>query len=231
MLPLIIPFVLSLAQSFLQPKIAQTLVKQGVTPDVATSNAGAITQAGTALLSGIVDSAVKNTGQEDAVAAAKATGDQLALAKAQIEALTLAKADADARAKVEADSTALLDKVKPLIDQLDTIQRGEWAAEEDSRDRAAARAKAEPWDMTKTLVYAGIGFLALVTVAVFTFYGIALWFDKSTAQFDTLIVQLVTAIIGIVLTIIAYRFGTSRSSSAKDELVAQLSARRPGATR
>lgn len=99
-------------------------------------------------------------------------------------------------------------------------------ADEDSRAAAALRASAEPWDMTRTLVYGMGAFLLLLVGLVFT---VAVVQINTTGAIASEVWAQVAGLIGfatgIGVTVFAYRFGTSRSSAAKDVLIDSLSKR------
>lgn len=131
-------------------------------------------------------------------------------------------------AMVQADVLDDLERMAPMLERIHSQQRDEWTAEESSRDTAAARAKTEPWDMTKVLV----GSMLLIVTMSFGFLfwlagyqAINLESKEPTALIWSSIVYVLGVVTGIWLTVIAYRFGSSRSSVAKDVQITELARR------
>lgn len=134
-------------------------------------------------------------------------------------------------AMVQADVLDDLERMEPMLKALHTREREVWTDEEESRDHAAARAKGDSWDMAKVLV----GFTLLLTLMTFGFlfwvagYQVVATEDHeaSTASWAA-IMGIVGFITGVLLTIVTYRFGASRQSSANAVQISELS-RRMGA--
>lgn len=145
-----------------------------------------------------------------------------------IEAVAAAKVDPAIVAKVEQATLAKLDEIAPFLDKIASFESGAWAASEDSMDRAAARsANSGGPDFGAILVWWAVGAGTVILLGLFGLAAIYAFKGMSLPEMVlTLIVQTVTGILGFVALIFAYRFGTSRSSGAKDELVAQLASRR-----
>lgn len=147
-----------------------------------------------------------------------------------IEAVVAAKSDPAIMETVQAQTLVEIDKLAPLLDKVQTFQNAEWSATEDSMDRAAGRAAATAagtFDMSKPLVLWALGAATIILIGLMA--AMVLYAVKGIALPEmllTLIVQTVTGILGFVALLFAFRYGSSRSSGAKDELVAQLAARR-----
>ena len=145
-----------------------------------------------------------------------------------IQATVAAVSSPAAMVKLETNTLAELDKLAPYLDKMAQFQQAEWAASEDSMDRAAARGHAGGWDMAPPLVWWSIGAASFILAGLFALAGIYAYKGGPLPEMLlTLIVQTVTGILGFVALLFAFRFGTSRSSAAKDELVAQIATRRP----
>lgn len=144
-----------------------------------------------------------------------------------IAAVAAAQADPAVMQQAEASALETLDKLAPFLDKLAEWDKAAWAAEEESRSNAAARARAEEYDMTPLLLrgaFLVVGSLialvgAIVIVQVF----------KSESP-DTATWSALTGLIGwatgTVTVIYAYRFGTTRQSAAKDVVIGELSRRK-----
>lgn len=185
-----------------QQKITEAVAKH-TDPDTAK-------MVGATLNQGIVDLAQQLTQKSDPV-----------------EATVAAAKDPQIIQRIEAATIDKLAELAPYFDKLQQYQQQEWDAQRAEQDAAAARAKSEPWDMTRLLAYTAAGLVSFIVVGLFALNIIIAWKGTATPEtLTTLTVQMVTAVIGFMAAIVAYRFGTSRSSSAKDELVAQLAARR-----
>lgn len=134
-------------------------------------------------------------------------------------------------ALVQADVLDDLERMAPMLERIHAQQKDEWTAEEASRDAAAVRAKAEPWDMTKVLVLSMlvmVGLSAVFLFALASYQAVSLASKEPTALVWSSIVYMLGVITGIWLTVIAYRFGSSRSSAAKDVQINELSRRAGG---
>ena len=155
----------------------------------------------------VVDAAVKATGKRD-----------------PIEAVAEAKSSQVAMREVEQDVLATLDRLAPLLDKVAEWDKAAWSAEEGSRAAARQYSHDEPFMLDTRWVK--LKFIHLLSVAFVCFSG---WFV--TQNWASLTPELKGAV--ITLMIIAgwngvrdYRMGSSRSSSAKDVVIGELS-RRP----
>src|SRR5688500_8199862 len=63
--------------------------------------------------------------------------------------------------------------------------------------------------------------------ACFAFLGFALWLFKDK---ETIVTQILTAVIGLVGVIAGFRWGSSRNANRKDETIDQLLTPNPGST-
>lgn len=161
----------------------------------------------------------------DQVAAAVIETVKTATGKADpIEAVATAKADPAVMQQAEDSALATLDKMAPLLDKIEAQERQAFADSEASR-RAAQQHNADdplmidfPWLKLK--------FIHVLSIAFVSFSG---WFV--TMNWASLTPELKGAV--ITLMIIAgwngvrdYWMGSSRSSSAKDVVIGELSRRK-----
>ena len=125
-------------------------------------------------------------------------------------------------AKLEQAASDWLSQVAPLMDKIDSYERGAWAASEDSLDRAAARGvkMQESGLMGNPQFIVAAFIMFMVAGVVFT----VLYRDTFSTDMQSFVIG---AIVGGALTaVISYFFGTSRSSSAKDATINELAQRR-----
>lgn len=133
-------------------------------------------------------------------------------------------------ANAEQATMDYLDKIAPFVDKMHQMSMAEWAAGEDSMDRAAARAiqtPAEDW-MAKTLV-GGIllisGFLILLVSGVAIAQITLLPSRSPTTEVWAALTGVIGTTLGILGTVFAFRFGTNRASAGKDFIITELSKR------
>jgi hypothetical protein len=143
-----------------------------------------------------------------------------------VQAVAAAMKDPAVLQRAETAATDKLDELAPFIDKLAALDEQAWRAEEDSRDAASRRAHDEQHDqdeyLTKSIVKLMIGLLlggAILTALL------------------ALIDVDVQSIVGALLLLAggvgnefkgryAHRYGSSRSSGAKDVLIDRLSQQR-----
>ena len=172
------------------------------------------------IVNGIMSSALAANGHPDPASATDAE---------RIKATAAVLASPPLIQKVEDDALTRLDHMSPFLDKLQTYQQQEWQASEDSMDRAAAR-NVSTYDMTRPLVYSALGAGGVILVALMSALIIyALNKQALPEMLLTLIVQTVTGVLGFIALLFSFRFGSSRSSAAKDEVVAQLATVRKNA--
>ena len=191
----------------------QPLAQEKIAKEVArhTSNPETAKQVSTALTDGVVALAQQLTEKADPV-----------------EAVLVAKSNPAIMQQIEVGTMARLDELAPFLDKIHGYERDEWTASEDSMDRAAARVTAGGIDFGAILVWWSVAAGSVILVSLMALAGVYAWKGSALPEMLlTLIVQTVTGILGFIALLFAYRFGTSRSSGAKDELVAQLASRRP----
>lgn len=146
-----------------------------------------------------------------------------------IDAVAQARQVPEQLQRLEAHALEEIEKLGPILDKIAALDREAWAAEEASRDAATRRAAQEPHDqdpfLTRSVVFGAFGILALAAAlaAVLAVYG------KSTGELVGLITTGAGLIFGAFKTRIDHRYGSSRSSGAKDVVISELAARRPAA--
>lgn len=124
-----------------------------------------------------------------------------------------------------------LQKLAPLFEKIAAQDLKVWEAEDAGRDRAAARANtspAEDW-MAKTLVVGILGISGLLIIFVTAVAGVQIAFLPTrtpTTEVWAALTGIVGTTFGILGTVYAFRFGTTRNNSLKDLTVEQLSRRK-----
>ena len=181
-----------------QEKLTKELARHTDSPQVAAQVAG-----------GIVDAAKKVTGKADAIAAVAA-----------------ARADPAVMAQVEAQALANLAALAPVLDKVAELAQKDWAAEEASRDAATRRAALEPNDQGPFLTRATVGGVFGLLLAMTILAGVLAWLGKPVGEILTFITTIGGVIVGGYKTVIDHRFGSSRSSGAKDIVIQQLASNR-----
>lgn len=224
-LAFVLPLLQSLFEAFspvLRAKVTRALDKQtgdpAVSSQVADSLMGIV--AGIAGQAGVPLTTPAVPGAPAPVPAAVAADPVLAVAAVKSSPALLAQA--------EQEIDAYLDKIAPMLDKVAALEAGAWKASEESMDRAAARASAggnDDW-MTKALVG---GMLLMAGVLILFILGIAVaqvWREGTpSTEVWAAVTGLVGAVFGIATAVFAYRFGTSRSSAAKDVAIEHLTRR------
>lgn len=148
-----------------------------------------------------------------------------------VTAVAVVKGDPVLVQKAETQIADYLDKLAPVLDRLERADAQSWAASEDSMDRAHARASSSPAEdwMAKTLVLGILvvsGFLIALVAGVAITQIALLQTRTPTTEVWAALTGIVGTTLGILGTVYAFRFGTSRSSTAKDVVIAEMSAKR-----
>ena len=195
--PLLVGLGMSLIQS-LAPlaaeKVTKALDKHTDHPEI-----------GEQIVNAVVDAAKTATGIADAT-----------------EAVVAAKKDPAVMEQVQQAALLTLDQMAPMLDKIDAMERQAFKDEEDSRNSAATRSASESWDMAKWLIGGAFAMAAWlfwiiseVTLRQLSAGGIA-------SEVWAAITGLIGFTTGVLVTIFSYRFGSSRSSAAKDVLISEL---------
>jgi hypothetical protein len=126
--------------------------------------------------------------------------------------------------EVESHALDYLDKIAPFVEKLRDISKEEWAAGEDSMDRAATRAMGQAYDPARMLTHFSVGAVGSLTMFLCAWITILFLHDKAVA---TEVWAALTGLIGWLTAklggIYDNRFGTTRQSAAKDVVIQQLS--------
>ncbi len=179
-------------------KLTKTLERHTDDPNVASQIAGTV-----------IEAAKSVTGKLDEVSAVAAVRENPGLV-----------------AKVEERALENLAKLAPVLDKVAELERGAWDAEERSRDSAAARARAEANDLAPMLANWAVKGLVGMIVILAALIAAQIYFSPDHKPMG----ELVTALTGMMMlfagksnTVYDYRFGSSRSSGAKDIVISELS--------
>ena len=202
----ILPLLQSLFQVFTplaQAKLTQTLNKQ--TGDAAMS--GQMAQQ-------ILDIVKQAAGTVAPAAAPAVPADPIASA---VDAVATVRSSPTLVAKVEANVLDYLAKLSPMIDKIGALEAAAWAAEDSSRNAAAARTSGQEWRSPTVLI--ALAMLGLPYIAVAR----VLFGDGFSEQLQTVVVT--AAVTGILGYIGGYYFGTTRNNSAKDVVIAEMARR------
>jgi hypothetical protein len=215
-----IPLIQSLIEAFspvARAKVTKALDKQGLDP----TSSGAVADSLMGIVKSLAGQGLGVTVGPAGVAPAQPVADP-------VLAVAAVKSDAALLAQAEAQFTDYLDKIAPMVDRIEKLESASWQASEESMDRAAARPPAEDW-MAKALV-SGIlvvsGFLILLVAGVAIAQIVLLESRTPTTEVWAALTGIIGTTLGILGTVFAFRFGTSRQSGAKDFVIAELSARR-----
>lgn len=143
-----------------------------------------------------------------------------------LDAVVAVRNDPAALQQVEADALATLDRLAPLLDKMAQWDRETAQQHEASMDSAAKRAASEAWDMSKALVSGMFALLGLLILFVCGIAAAQAWKGDIKPEVWAQVAGLIGFATGVATTIYAYRFGTSRSSGAKDLVIGELSRRK-----
>jgi hypothetical protein len=205
--PLAVPFLVGLAKSMFEvftplarEKLTKEIDRHADNPEMSAQ-----------IATGVIESVKAATGISDPVAAVGA-----------------AKADPAIVQQVESDALATLERLAPLLDKIAQWDRDAWAAEEGSRDAAAKRAQGDPNDQDVFLTRAIVALLVALLVCIGALIGVLTWLKADAGTIGTL-VGLFAATGGVIVgkfgTRYDHRYGSSRSSGAKDVVIGELSRR------
>jgi len=200
---LVMALVQSLISSFAplaQQKLSDVITKHGGDPTASATITNAVMNA--------VGSAVGSPVTTDAQA---------------LQAVAAVQADPVKLAKVQESALSEIDKLAPVLDKLHEYSKAEWAASEASMDAASERAKNDGTpDQDALITWSLVGFVGLALVALGVGMGALIYYNKPYGEFLALFSGLVGTIIGKYGTRVDYRYGSSRTSAAKDVTIAQM---------
>lgn len=143
-----------------------------------------------------------------------------------VVAVGLVKSNAAALAQVEAQVSSYLDQLAPIVEQLDRLEQGAWKASEESVRLAAERARGEPdGGQDRLLTWAILIIAGAVLLALAVSLGVLIYYDRPYGEILALFAAGVGSVWAKFGTRYDYRYGSSRSSQAKDFAINQLSKR------
>lgn len=143
-----------------------------------------------------------------------------------VVAVGAVKANAVALAQVEQQFADYMDQIAPIIDQIDRMQKGEWAASEESMRLASERAQGEPdGGQDRLLTWAILIIAGTTLLALGIALGVLIYADRPYGEVLALFAAGVGSVWAKFGTRYDYRYGSSRSSQAKDAAISQLSRR------
>jgi hypothetical protein len=140
-----------------------------------------------------------------------------------LEAVAVMRRDPALVAKVEQAVTSKLAELAPYLDKVTELEARERADTLTAQDAAAARAKAEAWDMTPWLV----GFMGGMVLLVVGFFGAVAIMDmvkngKVATEVWAALTGVSGTLLGILGTIYAYRFASTQQSAAKNAILGEI---------
>jgi muramidase (phage lysozyme) len=144
-----------------------------------------------------------------------------------LEAVAIMRKDPALVAKVEAAVTSKLAEIAPFLDKVTELEARERADTLAAQDAAAARNRAEAWDMTPWLV----GFMGGMVLLVVGFFGAVAIMDmvkngKVATEVWAALTGVSGTLLGILGTIYAYRFASTAQSAAKNAIIGEIAARK-----
>ena len=183
----------------LQEKITKTIGKHTDDPKVAA-------EIGKSLSDAVMETTKLVTGKSD-----------------DLEAVAVMRRDPVMVAKVEAAVTSKLAEIAPYLDKVSELEARERADTIVAQDAAAARNRAEAWDMTPWLV----GFMGGMVLLVVGFFGAVAIMDmvkngKVATEVWAALTGVSGTLLGILGTIYAYRFASTQQSAAKNAIIGEI---------
>jgi putative chitinase len=164
------------------------------------------------IVNGVIDAAKALTGKAD-----------------PIEAVVAAKVEPEIAQQVEADTLATLERMAPMLDKLAQWDRESREMDERSFDAAAKRAAGDPNDQDVFLTRSIVGIVIGLLLAMAGLLGVMVWLKASEGTIGT-VLGLFSMAVGVAFgefkTRYQHRYGTSRSSAAKDVMLSELTKRR-----
>jgi hypothetical protein len=143
-----------------------------------------------------------------------------------IEAVATAKGDPEIIAKAEESALETLEKLQPLLDKVAKWDSETAAAHEASMDAAAKRAAGDAYEMAPLLVWAAFILIGVLVLGLMAAVLVQVVQGKVNTEVWAALTGVIGWATGIGGLIYNYRFGTSRSSAAKDVVIGELNRRR-----
>jgi muramidase (phage lysozyme) len=205
MAPIVLPLVMGLANSLIEA--FTPLAKEKITKEMARHTDNPEVQA--QIATGVIEAAKAATGLGDPIAATVA-----------------AKSDPVILQRVEDDAIVFLDKLAPMLDKIAQWDKMAWDAEEASRDAASRRAAADPDDQDVFLTRAIVALFAVLLRGITILIGVLAYVGKPSGELIGLFTALAGAAAAKFATRYDHRYGSSRSSGAKDVVIGELAKRK-----
>lgn len=145
-----------------------------------------------------------------------------------IQAVAEAQQTAAVAQKVEEGALEVLDKLAPLLDKIAVHDLATWDAEDRGRDAAARRGQSDEIDLGPILAYGALFMVSATLFALCVVMGVQVFFSPTrepSIAMLTLVGPLLGTVFGVLASVYAYRFGTTRNNTLKDITVEQLSRR------
>lgn len=145
-----------------------------------------------------------------------------------VDAVAAAKADPALAEKVQAATLDALAQLAPLLDKIAVHDLATWDAEDRGRDAAARRGQSDEIDLGPILAYGALFMVSATLLALCVVMGVQVFFSPSrepSIAMLTLVGPLLGTVFGVLASVYAYRFGTTRNNTLKDITVEQLSRR------
>lgn len=199
-----LPFILGLAGSLID--VFKPLIKEKVSKEM-DRHVGNPEISGQ-LANNLIEAAQRATGKAD-----------------PIEAVAAARADPAAMTKVEESALEHLQRMAPLLDKLQSMDRERWAADEASRDAASRRAVGDPNDQDRFLTRAIVSIMIGLLITVGLLIGVLAWLQVDSniiAGLAALFTTLAGGVAGKFSTRFDHRYGSSSGSVAKDAVIHEL---------
>lgn len=146
-----------------------------------------------------------------------------------LEAVAVARQDMAMVKALEKTADEWFTAMGPALDKLAQYDREAWEAEDASRTAAGERGRADAVDIAPMLARSAIILVGSVLFLLCAVMGIQVWFSPSHEPgiaMLTLIGPLLGTAFGVLATVYAYRFGSSRASGAKDVVIGELARRK-----
>lgn len=139
-----------------------------------------------------------------------------------IAAVAAAKADPAMTASVESSALDKLNALAPILDKLAALDREAWSAEEQSRATADERAAKSGDDQDTFLTRAIVVMTCVLLVGTGAMIGILSYLGKDPGTMVGLFATLAGGVATKFATRYDHRYGSSRSSGAKDAVIGQI---------
>lgn len=145
-----------------------------------------------------------------------------------MEAVAIARQDPAMVETLQQAADDWFAQMAPMLDKIAALEQASWAAEVVDRDAAGVRGRADAVDIAPGLVWLAGGLVGGVLLFLMVIMAIQSWFNANHApgiEMLTLVGPLLGTVFGVLATVYAYRFGSSRQSGAKDLVIGEMARR------